>query len=183
MAKNIQATLRDETPGVHGDFNKVNQEVFEANRDKPWDEVMSDLERVHGSVVECVKAIPEEKLADSNTLPWLEGKTLWRIIAGIGYVHPMAHLAECYFKSGNSDYAVKLNEQSADLAKELSDSPEWLGVVTYNLACGYALFGRHKRAISELGKAFKLNPGLVEWSKEDPDLDSIRKHKEHESLY
>ena len=180
---NILATLRNENPDVRGDFNKINAEVFEVNKNKSWDDIIADLERVHNSAIECVKTIPDEMLVDSNTLPWQEGKTLWRIIAGSVYVHPIAHLAEYYFNRGDSNYAVKLHEQSATLARELSDSPEWLGVVIYNLACGYALSNQHKRAINELSKALKLNPDLIEWSKKDSDLDSIRKHNDYKSLY
>jgi tetratricopeptide (TPR) repeat protein len=180
---NILATLRNENPDVRGDFNKINAEVFEVNKNKLWDVIIADLERVHNSAIECVKTIPDEMLVSTNTLPWQEGKTLWRIIAGTVYIHPIAHLAEYYFNRGDSNYAVKLHEQSATLARELSDSPEWLGVVIYNLACGYALSGQHKRAINELGKALKLNSGLTEWSREDPDLASIRVYSGYISLY
>ncbi len=183
MVSNILATLRNENPDVRGDFNKINAEVFEVNKNKSWDDILADLERVHNSAIECVKTIPDEMLVDTNTLPWQEGKTLWRIIAGTVYVHPIAHLAEYYFNRGDSNYAVKLHEQSATLTRELSDSPEWLGVVIYNLACGYALSNQHKRAINELSKVFKLNPDLIEWSKKDSDLNSIRKYKEYKSLY
>jgi tetratricopeptide (TPR) repeat protein len=180
---NILATLREENPDVRGDFNKINAEIFKLNKKKSWNNITLDLKRVHDSAVECVKTIPDDVLVDVNTLPWQEGKTLWRIIAGTFYVHPIAHLAEYYFDRGDSNYAVKLYEQSAALARELSDSPEWLGVVIYNLACGYALSNRHKRAIGELSKALKLNPDLIEWSKKDSDLDSIRKYKEYKLMY
>ncbi len=183
IVSNILATLRNENPDVRGDYNKINAEVFEVNKNKLWDVIIADLGRVHNSAIECVKTTPDEMLVNTNTLPWQEGKTLWRIIAGTVYVHPIAHLAEYYFNREDSNYAVKLHEQSATLARELSDSPEWLGVVTYNLACGYALSGQHKRAINELGKALKLDSSLTEWSREDPDLASIRVYSGYISLY
>ena len=54
------------------------------------------------------------------------------------------------------------------------NSPTWHGVVQYNLACQYALLGQPESAIHALRQALQLNPDLLEWSKQDPDLDSIR---------
>ena len=183
MVRNIMATLRNENPDAHGDLDKTNAEIFEANKNNSWDDTLTHLERAHKSSIKCVRTVPNEKLIDPNTLPWQEGRPLWRIIAGNGYIHPITHLAEYYFRRGDSNYAVKLHEQAADLTRELSNSPDWLGVVKYNLACCYALSGQHKRAINELRKALKLNSGLTEWSMEDPDLASIRKYNDYKSLY
>lgn len=179
----IAATLQNKNTDIRRDVDAINEEVFKTNENKSWDDVMADFERVHKSFVECVETIPDEMLVNPDTLPWQEGKLLWRIIVGNGYMHPIEHLSKYYFDRGDSNYAVKLHEQSATLSGELSDNPEWLGTVTYNLACGYAIAGQHRRAINELVRAFKLNPGLVEWSKIDTDLDSLRKHNEYKSLY
>jgi len=183
MVRNITATLRKESPGVRGDVDTINKEVFEANKNKSWEDILTHLERVYKSSIECVRAVPHEKMIDSNTLPWQEGRPLWRIIAGNGYMHPVTHLAEYYFRRGDGNYAVKLHEQAAALTAELANSPDWLGVVKYNLACCYALSGQHKRAINELKEALKLNPSLTEWSKDDSDFNSIRKYNSYKSLY
>ena len=127
--------------------------------------------------------MPDEKLTDTNTLPWQEGRPLWIIIDGNGYEHPIIHLAEYYFRRGDRDYAVKLYEQAANLTRKLTDNPNWLGDVEYNLACCYALSGQHKRAIGKLKEALKLNPSLTKWSREDSDLASIRKYSSYKSLY
>ena len=183
LVGSITATLRRESPDVRGDVDTINKEVFEANRNSSWDDTLMRLDRVYESAITCVRSVPDEKLIDRNTLPWQEGRPLWRIITGTGYQHPIIHLAEYYFGRGDNDYAVKLYEQAADLTRELSDNPDWLGVVQYNLACCYALAGQHERAINELGEALKLNPGLTEWSKDDSDLAAIRKYNNYKSLY
>jgi len=183
MVRNIAATLRNEKPGKRGDENKINAEVFEANKNNSWDDTVAHLERAYESSIKCVRSIPDEMLVDPNTLPWQEDRQLWIIIDGNGYEHPIIHLADYYFRRGDSKYAVKLYEQAANLTKELSDDPDWLGGLKYNLACCYALSGQPKRAIDELGEALKLNTGLIEWSKEDPDFTSIRGYDEYKSLY
>jgi len=183
MASNITATLKKESPDVRGDVDTINEEVFHANKNNSWEDTLTRLERAYKSAVKCVRRVPDEKLIDTNTLPWQEGRPLWIIVDGNGYEHPNIHLAEYYFRRGDNDYAVKLYEQAAELTRELADNPNWLGRVEYNLACGYALSGQHKRAISKLKEALKLNPGLTKWSKEDSDLDSIRKYHSYKSLY
>lgn len=183
VVSNIMATLRDKNPEVSGDLDRINAAIFEANKNKSWDDILTHLEQVYKSSIECVRAVPHEKMIDSDTLPWQEGRPLWRIIAGNGYIHPITHLAEYYFRRGDDNYAVKLHEQAADLTAKLTNSPDWLGVVKYNLACCYALSGQHKRAINELGESLKLNSDLTEWSREDPDLASIRRYGGYKSLY
>lgn len=179
----ITAALRGKNPEVRGDLDKINAAIYEENRNKSWEDILTHLERVYKSSIECVRAVPHEKMIDPNTLPWQEGRPLWRIIAGNGYMHPVTHLAEYYFRRGDDNYAVELHEQAADLTAELTNSPDWSGIVKYNLACCYALSGQHKRAINELGESLKLNSDLTEWSREDPDLASIRRYVGYKSLY
>lgn len=179
----ITAALRGKNPEVRGDLDRINAAIYEENRNKSWEDILTHLERVYKSSIECVRAVPHEKMIDPNTLPWQEGRPLWRIIGGNGYIHPVTHLAEYYFRRGDDNYAVELHEQAADLTAELTNSPDWSGIVKYNLACCYALSGQHKRAINELGESLKLNSDLTEWSREDPDLASIRRYVGYKSLY
>ena len=179
----IMAALSGENPEDGGDLDRINAAIYEENKNKSWEDILIHLERVYKSSIECVRAVPHDKMIDSNTLSWQEGRPLWRIIAGNGYIHPVTHLAEYYFRRGDGNYAVKLHEQAADLTAELANSPDWLGVVKYNLACCYALSGQHKRAINELGESLKLNSDLMKWSREDPDLASIRRYGGYKSLY
>jgi len=179
---NTQAFLRNERTAPCEDLDKENARVFEANKNKTWTEISSKLEIANRYAMECLALISDELLR-SDTSAWQRGKPLWRMIVGSCYLHPVAHLAEYYSRHGKTDQAFEVLQQSSRLTKGLSDSKEWLGVVTYNLACGYALSGRPDEAIAELGKALEMDPGLVEWSKKDTDLDSIRKHKGYRAIY
>jgi hypothetical protein len=67
--------------------------------------------------------------------------------------------------------------------QSLDDSDSWRGTITYNLACFYALDDQPRPALEKLGQALKLNPGLVDWSKEDSDLDSLRELPDFQALY
>lgn len=183
QTQNIIATLRGESLPDDGDLDEINAKIFEANRNSSWDDIHAYAERVYRSVVEVVRVVSDDKLVDTNTLPWQEGKPLWRIIAGNGYLHPIAHLAEYYSKRGDTHYASKLWEKAADLLAQLSDSPSWLGVVKYNLACYYTLSDQQEEAINQLRESLSLNPDLTQWSKEDPDLAPLRKRPDYQSIY
>ena len=126
-------------------------------------------------LVEQVEVRDEGELTSTETLPWQEDRPLWRLIVGNGYLHPLAiHLGPIYIERG---------EETAKLARELDESENWQGLLQYNLTCHYALIGETERAIERLGEALKLNPGLTEWSKEDPDLVSIREKPACLALY
>ena len=182
-AQNITAASRGETPSVSNDIDQVNAEIFEENRNRSWADILQYSERAYRSLVESVQAVGDDDLADTQTLPWQDGRPLWRLIAGNGYTHPIAHLAQYYTDRGEAHYATVIQEEAAALLAELDDSPTWRGITRYNLACHYALSGQHERAILELREALRLNPDLTEWSKEDPDFASIRERPDYQSLY
>jgi tetratricopeptide (TPR) repeat protein len=180
--ENAQAFLRKEDTAACDDVDKINAEVFEENKNKTWQEVSGKLQSVNRYAMECLAMI-SDNLMDSDTSAWQRGKPLCRMIAGSCYLHPVAHMAEYYSKQGNNGDAIQMFERAFASSGGLSDSPEWLGVIHYNLACGYAICGKYEKAVAELGKALEQDPGLTEWSKEDPDLDSIRKHEGYKALY
>jgi hypothetical protein len=55
--------------------------------------------------------------------------------------------------------------------------------VKYNLACHYALLGAKAEAIRELRESLALNPGPIDWSRQDPDLDAVRGEPGYQALY
>jgi hypothetical protein len=65
----------------------------------------------------------------------------------------------------------------------LDSSPEWRGVVLYNLACHFAQAGMPDRALLELRTGLGLNPGLKEWSQQDSDLAPLRGLPGYQTLY
>jgi tetratricopeptide (TPR) repeat protein len=150
---------------------------------RPWAEVLEHSERAYRILVERTGAMGNEDLAGTETLPWQEGRPLWRLIVGNSYSHPISHLGQYYAARGEVSQATAMQEEAAVLLAQLDESPSWIGVVRYNLACHYALIGQKEKAIEELRRALDLNPGLTEWSKEDPDFASIRGEPGYQQLY
>jgi len=64
----------------------------------------------------------------------------------------------------------------------LDPASSWQGTVEYNLACFYALHNLPQAALDCLASAFAQNPDLIDWSKQDPDLDSLRSHPTFQAL-
>jgi hypothetical protein len=184
LAENLAAAASDETPVRYADYEAVNAREFEENRERPWSEVLEKAAEACRKLIEQVEARSEAELRSTDTLPWQEGRPLWRLIAGSGYMHPMEmHVCPMYIARGDKAYATRLQEEGTQLLGELDEGRDWHGLTRYNLACHYALIGASARAIEELGAALELNPGLTEWSKEDPDLASIRGEPGCQALY
>jgi hypothetical protein len=184
LAKNLAAAARGEMPVRDEDYEAVNTKEFEENRELPWPEVLERAAEASQQLVEQVKARSEDELQGTETLPWQEDRPLWRLIVGNGCIHPLAmHLGPLYVERGDKAYATALQEKMAELLRELDDGENWQGLVQYNLACHHALVGETKCAIDGLRKALRLNPELIEWSKEDPDLACLREEASYQELY
>jgi hypothetical protein len=53
----------------------------------------------------------------------------------------------------------------------------------YNLACFFALIGEKEKALNNLKTAFIARPDLIEWSKNDNDLDALREDSDFKALF
>ena len=184
LAENLAAAARGETPVRDEDYEAVNAQVFELNRDRSWSEILEEATEASQRLIEQVEKRSEAELRGTETLPWQEDRPLWRLIVGNAYIHVMAmHLGPVLVECGEKEYATELQKEGAKLLSELDESQSWQGTVRYNLACHYALAGQSETAIEELREALALNPELTEWSKEDSDLASIREKADYKALY
>ena len=183
MADNLLAVSEGRSPTEVKDLDRENATIFEAYHDQTWDEVLRLAAGAFERVVAQVEALGEQELVSCERFPWQGERPLWRLIVGNGYIHPIAHVAEFHRNRGNREQAGRvLGEMSRSMAG-LDDGPAWRGAVKYNLACHYSLLGATAEAIHELQESLALNPGLTDWSKEDPDLDGIRGEPEYQALY
>ena len=164
-------------------FEHENERIFEAYRTHTWDELLEFAGQVHGALVERVSELSEEALASTDALPRQGERPLWRLIAGTAGIHPVSHCSGYYGSSGDQTRAGAVLGDVTRAMASLDDSPGWQGTVHYNLACHHSLLGRKVEAIEELRRALGLNRELIEWSKEDPDLESIRGEPACERIY
>jgi tetratricopeptide (TPR) repeat protein len=182
-AGNLLAVSEGRPPTETGDVDRENARFFEAYRDRTWEEVLSAAASAFHRFLAQVEALGEQELVSCEVFPWQGERPLWRLIVGTGYTHPIAHLAEFHRNQGDREQAAHMIGEMARSMAGLDDGPTWQGAVKYNLACHYSLLGATAEAIRELRDALALDPGLTDWSKQDPDLDAIRGEPECQAIY
>jgi tetratricopeptide (TPR) repeat protein len=94
----------------------------------------------------------------------------------------MHHMADIYLERGDVQGAQAVQESVAEGLAGLDESAAWQGRTQYNLACFYALHNTHERALALLKTAMKYSPNLVEWSKQDNDLDTLRELPDFQAM-
>lgn len=171
----------DDLPALPPSYEQANAECFEHYCNSSWDEVQVYTEQTHAKLVNAIRSLDEEVLAGPS--PDSEGRSLWEEIVGVGYTHPLLHMAEYYTEHGQQQKASQLWQEWGKLVAPLDDSSEWQGLVHYNMACSLALAGSRDQALSELRQALELRPNVKAWSKQDTDLNSLHSLPEYRDLY
>lgn len=161
------------------DFDHENAKIFERFSDQSWDEIMDYAEQATAVLTNQLQKMSEDDLE----LEWHDSRPIWGFIVANGYSHPIMHISGHYQQKGDMQHAAELTGMLGQPLAALDDSPRWTGTVHYNVACSYALLGDKEMAIEQLGKALALTPQLVEWSQQDPDLDSLRIEPAFLALY
>ena len=183
LARNISVTLEGIKPTRSEDIDRENEEIFYEYNRRSWEEVLAYSRQAKDALVEIVQNISDEDLFVSELLPWQGGRELWKVILGTGYTHPLTHYSQVHMKLGHLKQALNIQEQMSQKLMELDENPSWRGVALYNLACFYALSGEKNKAITGLKEALRLNPALTDWSKQDPDFNSIRDDPDFLTIY
>ena len=183
-AARLHAALAGEPLPRVDDFQTVNEQTFAAHRLQPWDAVVAASEQAAADLLAAIDACPDDLLADPQAVPALEGQPLWTTVIGNGYLHPIEHLVYFYLERGDLERATAAQQGTVDTTRQYfgEDSSAYSNAV-YNLGCFYAKTGQAAPAIAAVGEALRLNPDLVEWSKEDSDLDSLRADPAFQALY
>ena len=177
----IEKGLKGEKVPQSGDYlDQVNDGVLFEHIDRPFEEAQSAEQAAYQKILHITADISTEDLNDTQKYKFLEGRPLLdRILGTYGY-HVAAHVSDHYIQTGKPEKARALQEK---LSEMLSAFPTWKANSIYNLACFYALNGMGKEAIEKLKVAFKERPELLEWSKQDSDMDPLREMPEYRALF
>jgi hypothetical protein len=155
------------------DIDKENAKIFDTYKNKSWDEIIELLDAADKDATHLLRLLSEEDLNSTTILPGISVRPLWQGIIGNYCTHPISHLGQLYIEIDQAHKAIDLHEKIIEDLQSLDDSPRWQGMNIYNLACIHALAGMKGRATDLLRDSLKLNPGLTEWSRHDPDLVSL----------
>ena len=182
LVAQLQAATGGESPGSIEDYQKTNDEVYETNKDRSWEDILAWAEEISRQFHTAFDAVSEEILADPEGPEGTGSLPLWQNVAFTGGYHPVHHIADIYLQRGDFQSAQSVQERVAEGLAALDDSDAWQGRTLYNLACFYALHDKPQRALTLLETSMKLTPNLIEWSKQDSDLDSLRELPEFQTL-
>jgi tetratricopeptide (TPR) repeat protein len=183
MVKRLLAAQRGETPPDFDNYLALNDQTFEASRYRTWAEVLTDSERAFDDLVAKVKEMSDDELTDPTRYEWREGEPLWTSVRGNGYDHPEAHIAQFYFDRGERARALEMLRTVTETTIRLDPSPQTRGTAIYNLGCFLALNGESAQAIDLVRESFGLRHDLVEFYKQDSDLNSLRDLSDFKALY
>lgn len=170
-------------PSDTNDFQALNDQIFEEQRDTPWAQVLASAEAAYATLAERVRALDGALLTDPARFEWTRGQPLASSILGNGFWHPLEHIARHYDARGEPGRAAELLEGAVLHEPALAALPHDHGAALYNLACFYTTTGQPERALPLLPEALRLRPDLVEWSKQDTDLDVLRDLPAFQALY
>jgi len=182
VAERLDAARLDLPVEESENFEIENAKTWEAYKDYSFAELMDALDEAQAELLELLDGCDEHELRESPRHGWLHGRPLWRYVAGIDFLHAMAHIGALYIQRGAGDYAERLRRQEARLAGALDPSPGWQGLVTYNLACHHALMGEKDVAIDELRSALSLAPALATWAQQDNDFSALHREPRFKQL-
>jgi len=175
----MAALLHDEPVPDFNDYHTINRSIYDTNRDRTLADIAAEGDRAYTDFVALIQTSAEDDLTRPLRFSDKEASTLVAQIMGNGLEHPVVHYADYYRRRGDWDKALHVYEAGT---AAVADWPEQYGAARYNLACFYALNGQTDQAINELREALRLRPDLLDWSKQDTDLVSLRDSAAYQAL-
>ena len=161
-------------------YDQVNDGVLYEHMEQPFEEALQEFQQLHAELLKRYERFSEEELNDPKKYEWLEGRPMSDRILANSCWHPESHLADYLVKRGKLADATRMQESLTEKSRSL---PTWGAMAVYNLACFYALNGLQEKAILCLKEALQGRPDLIEWSKQDSDLDSLREVADFKALF
>ena len=176
----LAALIHAEPVPDFSDYERLNRAIFDTNRDRKLADIVAESDRARADFITLIQAVSAEDLAQPGRFSDQEARSLADQILNNGFEHPIVHYADFYQQRGELTKGTELYQASV---AAVADWPEQYGNARYNLACFYALTGQTELALSELREALQLRPNLIEWSKQDTDLASLRADPAYQALY
>ncbi len=164
--QDIVTALKGNLPASTEDYNEINKEVFEENKNKRWDEISENLEEAYQKLIKTVMAASIDDLRDEKTNPW-------KMVIIYCCLHPIGHIDRYLINRNQRFYSINLWKTATGYLESLPASSGIIGTAKYNLARHYLLSGEDYMGSRLLREALTLNPKLKEKAKNDSVLSSV----------
>jgi hypothetical protein len=149
-----------------------NARIYAANRDRSPEEVEQDSFESYVRLAAELAACSEEVLHGPR--PDRPEMETWRVLPGNLETHVAMHLSQLHLERGDFEAAEKAETWAYEVAGRAAEDATSRAGNLYNLGCFYARAGLAAPAVERFRVAFREGPHLVEWARNDPDLDRIR---------
>lgn len=173
-ARVISTAARGETPEPSPDYTEFNPRVFAAQQRQSWDVILADAAQADASLNAALEACSEDDLSDPERFLWRKGHPLGFEAFVSGYEHPVEHYGQFYLERGDVARARAVRQEAVETARRFMGETEAYGFMVYNLGRFNANIGQPDLALAALREALASVPRLREWSREDPELMSLR---------
>jgi len=165
-----------EAPDLGDDIDAANARFYDANRDKPADQVKSEVRSSYDQLKAALAACTDDVL--DRPRPHAPDAPLWQVVAGNCHRHLAEHIMFWHLEQANEEAAEAAQQWAYELERQEFPEPKAVAASTYNLGCFYVRVGREDEALLRFQHAFELDPSLKKIARTDPDLDRIRNHPE-----
>jgi hypothetical protein len=173
-----------EPPGPSPDFQPENERNFAEQQHRPWSEISAESDRLFRETKQVIPILTDAQLTEPVKIGTDNEIRLSERVVSDFMEHPAEHLTQLYRERGETARAEAQEGATVEVISELFGKNNTMyGYAIYNLGCFYARAGESERAIAAVGEALPLIPSLVEWSKQDTDLDSLRDLPAFQALY
>lgn len=173
-----------EPPGPSPDFQPENERNFANQQHKPWGEIIAESDRLFRETKQVIPQLTDAQLTEPVKIGTDNEIKLSERIVSDFMEHPAEHLTQLWRERGETAKAEAQERATVQLIGELFGKDNTMyGYAIYNLGCFYARRGETAQAIAAVAEALPLIPSLVEWSKQDSDLDSLRDIPAFQALY
>jgi len=181
-AEELKVIHQGPLPPEAKELDEVNRAIFDENHGQAWEVVQRRAKASWVAYIDALGGLNEDLLGASATADQAD-RPLWRRVTVDAGNHPVLHYAEFARRRDRTAAATRWMEGAAPLLLAVDPADEWHGVVRYNLACYYAQIGMPDKALDSLRMSLELNPGLVEWSRQDSDLTLLHQDPRFLALF
>ncbi len=174
MVETLAYAFRDQAPPSYPHYDQVNREVYFAKQHLPLPALLREAESTMTAVKDALNRFEDEDLIDPNRYEWRKGTPLLSYVLGNGYIHIIQHLVLTCRKLNDLNRAYSLQEEALQMVSSLTELGTSRALLLYDMACLLTGGGEYERALDLLEEALQLDPQLVEWCRQDPDLNELR---------
>lgn len=97
MIRWIEESLRGDVPQrpepgmTWDDLDRLNEQVYQANKGKPLNQVLAEFHGSYHQALRAVQVLSQDQLTNPYAFEWRDGAPLWQMVAANTWLHYQEH--------------------------------------------------------------------------------------------